>query len=166
MSIGILMTEILITGNKLPGLRVRIWETKLDSHLAWKPEKYILISAEDPWHFGADPYLWLMDPFFSDFKDTKKNSYFFLKLARRHTISSLKNLIYCKNFVLKFFFYQHYFSPLNTFMGKGKDSEPDPDPYPLTYRSGAGKPKNMQIWFRIRIPNTDIDNKKCNKSRY
>jgi hypothetical protein len=28
---------------------------------------------------------------------------------------------------LKFLFFKHYFSPLNTFMRKGKD--PDPDPY-------------------------------------
>jgi hypothetical protein len=44
-------------------------------------------SVVDPWHFGADPYLWLTDPgptpdptpFFSDFKDAKKLifSYFF-----------------------------------------------------------------------------------------
>ncbi len=35
----------------------------------------------DPWHFGVDPYLWLMDPdptpFFSDLKDAK-NYVFFL----------------------------------------------------------------------------------------
>ncbi len=30
---------------------------------------------------------------------------------------------------LKFYFVKHYFSPLNTFMGKGKDPQPDPDPY-------------------------------------
>ncbi len=34
-------------------------------------------SVGDPWYFGADPYLWLMDPdptpFFSDFKDEKKS---------------------------------------------------------------------------------------------
>ncbi len=31
-------------------------------------------------------------------------------------------------FVLKFYFVKHYFSPLNTFFGKGKDPEPEPDP--------------------------------------
>jgi hypothetical protein len=53
---------------------------------------------------SADPYLWLMDPdltpFFSDFKDAKKNYFyhFFLQLTRRHIIFSLKYL----NFLLKF----------------------------------------------------------------
>ncbi len=32
-------------------------------------------------------------------------------------------------FVLKFYFVKHFFTPLNTFMGKGKDQEPVPDPY-------------------------------------
>ncbi len=38
------------------------------------------------------------NPFFSDFKDAKKYivSYFFFELTRRHTVSSLKNLIFSK----------------------------------------------------------------------
>ncbi len=81
---------------------------------------------------SPDPYLWLMDPttFFHDFKDKiniKKFHIFFLYLTHRYIIFSLKNLIFCKHFVLKLIPVKHFFSPLNTFMGKGKD--PDPDPY-------------------------------------
>jgi hypothetical protein len=64
-------------------------------------------------------------PFFLDFKDAKKNSYFFLLLAHRHIIFSLKNLVLGQNFELKFYFAGISFSPLNTFMRKGMD----PDPY-------------------------------------
>jgi hypothetical protein len=37
--------------------------------------------------------------------------------------------------MLKFYFVKDYFSPLNTFMGKGKDPEPgrDPEPDPNPY---------------------------------
>ncbi len=41
------------------------------------------ISVGDPWHFCADPYLWLKDPaptpFFSDFSDAK-NYFFFVTI--------------------------------------------------------------------------------------
>ncbi len=52
---------------------------------------------------SSDPYLWLTDPtsFFSDFKDA---NFFILLLTRRHITFSLKNLIFCSNFVLKFYF--------------------------------------------------------------
>ncbi len=71
-------------------------------------------------------------PFLSDFKDAKQIFFlFFLEIAQRRIISSLKNV---GNFLLKFLakilFCRHYFCPLNTFMRKGKDPEPEPDPDP------------------------------------
>ncbi len=88
---------------------------------------YEKTSVGDPWHFGADPYLWQMDPdpapvstpFFIDLKDAKKFIFF--------TSSSVKKLIFLLKFCVKLLFFRHYSSPLNTFMRKGKD--PDPDPY-------------------------------------
>jgi hypothetical protein len=48
-------------------------------------------SAGDPRHFGAHPYLWLSDPdptpFFSDFKEAKKN--FLLIITRRRNVFTL-----------------------------------------------------------------------------
>ncbi len=56
-------------------------------------------------------------PFFSDFKDDKKKF-------------SLKNLIFCKNFLFKFYFASiNLFQSVQHFMRKGKDQNPDPDPY-------------------------------------
>ncbi len=91
-------------------------------------ESMLQISVGGPWNFGVDPdtdpYLWLMDPapdpdptpdldptpdptpFLIDFKDAKNIFFnavhFFLELANRHIIFSLKNLTFCKNFVLNF----------------------------------------------------------------
>jgi hypothetical protein len=73
-------------------------------------------------------------PFFSDFKDAKKN---FSNNLPAGTLSS----VFKKNFSCK-----HYFSPLNTFMRKGKDPHQylwliDPDPGgPKTCESGSGSP--------------------------
>ena len=54
----------------------------------------LFISVSDPWHFDADPYLWLMDPdptpFFSDFKDAKKNHIFSYNLPAGTLSSVLK----------------------------------------------------------------------------
>jgi hypothetical protein len=58
-----------------------------------------------------------------------------------HIILSLKNLIFCKNFVLKFLSCRHYFSPLNSFMRKATDPEPDPDPYLWQMDPDPGGPK-------------------------
>jgi hypothetical protein len=62
-------------------------------------------------------------PFFSDFKDAKKKyffPYFFLlTYSQAYSFQSYKF-----NFLLKFYFDKHYFSPLNTFMRKGKDPDP------------------------------------------
>jgi hypothetical protein len=67
----------------------------------------------------------------------------------------LKIKFFANIFCVTIFFVKHFFSPLNTFMGKGQDL--DPDPY---LGSGSGRPKNMRILrIRIRIPNT-ADNKK------
>ncbi len=64
-------------------------------------------SLGDPWHFGADPHLWLMDPdptsFFNDFKEVKKKFNFFLITYAQYIIFSLKNLIFCWSFVLRFY---------------------------------------------------------------
>ncbi len=54
-----------------------------------------------------------------------------------YIISSLKNIIRWYNFVLKFYFTEHYFTPFKTFRRKGKAPEPDPhlwlmDPDPVT----------------------------------
>jgi hypothetical protein len=38
------------------------------------------------------------------FQDAKKIHLFFFKLTRRHIIFGLKNLFFCENFVLKFYF--------------------------------------------------------------
>jgi hypothetical protein len=66
-------------------------------------------------------------PFFSDFKDAKKYFFFIffsynLPYLQTHYLISLK-FIFCKNFVLKFYF--------ASFVShrKGKDLELDPDPY-------------------------------------
>jgi hypothetical protein len=70
------------------------------------------------WHLVLDPYLWLMDQdpdpdptpdptsVFIEFKDAIKIIFlhFFLLLANKNIIFSLKNLIFCSNFVLKFYF--------------------------------------------------------------
>ncbi len=78
-------------------------------------------SVGDPWHFGADPdpHLWLMGPDPApdqtpdDFKDEKKYFIFFL-LTHSTSSSVLKILIFCWNFVLKFYFVKHYFSQLKS----------------------------------------------------
>ncbi len=69
-------------------------------------------SVGDPWHFAADPHLWLIDPdptpFFNDLKKGCTihffSLYFFLIIIRKHIILNLNNLIFCKNYVLKFYF--------------------------------------------------------------
>jgi hypothetical protein len=43
--------------------------------------------------------------------------------------------------VLKFYFVKHFFSLLNTFMGKGEDPEPDPDPLLFLMDPEPGGPK-------------------------
>jgi hypothetical protein len=48
----------------------------------------------------------------------------------------------------------YYFSPLNTFMGKGKEPEPESDPDPSG--CGSGRPKTIRI-LPIRIRNTASD---------
>ncbi len=64
------------------------------------PDPATSVAVGDPWHFGADPdpYLWVMDsdsdptldptPFFSIFKDAKKNFFIFcsynLPTTHRH----------------------------------------------------------------------------------
>jgi hypothetical protein len=63
-------------------------------------------------------------PFVMDFKDAKKKFHiFFLKLAHRHIIFSLKNKNVLLKFCVKRIFCRHYISPLNTFMRKGKDPD-------------------------------------------
>jgi hypothetical protein len=59
---------------------------------------------------------------------------FFLQLANRYIIFSLKNLIFCKNFI-----FRPYFCLLNTSMRKGKD--PEPDPYLMDSDPDPGGPK-------------------------
>jgi hypothetical protein len=62
----------------------------------------LFINVGNPWHFDADPYLWLLDPdptpFYSDFKDANKIfilfTYNFIKISY-NIIFSLKNLIFC-----------------------------------------------------------------------
>ncbi len=98
-------------------------------------------------------------PFFPDLKDAKKNFFrvFFLKLAHRHIIFSLKNLIFCYNFVLNFILQAlPYFSLLNTFMRKRWGFESGF--VVLTNGSGSRskRPKNMRI-LRIRVPNTGLN---------
>ncbi len=73
-------------------------------------------------------------------------SYFFLYLTHRDTIFSLKNVIFCKNFVLKYFLQALFQSAQHIYEkreGSGSGS------VTLTNGSGFGKPKNM----RVRIPN-------------
>ncbi len=58
----------------------------LDVNLNQQQRLFFSVGEWDPWNFGADPYLWLMDPdpdatldptlFFSDFKDAKKIIFF------------------------------------------------------------------------------------------
>ncbi len=92
-----------VRGPKYRLFLLRHQSTLLDGqHLVFQIVKTtIKIIVGDP-----DPYLWPMDPdpdptpdptpFFFNFKDAKKkkNSYFFILLAHRHIIFSLKNLIF------------------------------------------------------------------------
>ncbi len=95
---------------------------------------------------GSVPtYLCLTDldptPFFSD-KDDKK-SHFFIFFSYNLKLPAVFNL--------KFLFYKHYFSTLNTFMRKGKDQDPYlwlQDPGGLK-TCGYGSPtlvKNVSWW--------------------
>jgi hypothetical protein len=66
-------------------------------------------------------------PIYSDLKNAKKDNFFifFSYNLTAGTLSSvLKIRIFFQNYVLKFLFCKHYFSPLNTFMRKAKDPEP------------------------------------------
>ncbi len=131
--------------------------------LIYKKILWVRSSVGDPWHFGADPdprdpYFWLMDadptpdptPFFSDFKNAKKNFIFFSYNLPEGTFS-LKNLIFLLHFCVKILLCKHYFSLHNTFMRKGKDPDPylwllDPDPRsPKTCGSGSGSPTLARI---------------------
>ncbi len=66
-------------------------------------------------------------PFFSDFQDGKRIIFSYNLPAG--TLSSVLKLNFLRNFCSQILFCKHYFSPLNTFMGKGKGPEPDPDPF-------------------------------------
>jgi hypothetical protein len=81
-----------------------------------------------------DPHLCLTDlsptrdptPFFSYFKDAKKNVHTFLiTYPEAHYLQSL---IYClkDKFIFKILFCKHYFNSLNTFLRKEEDPDPDP----------------------------------------
>jgi hypothetical protein len=97
-------------------------------------------------------------PFINDFKNVKKIffSYFFLITYPQYIIFSLKNLIFYKILVLKFYFVKHYFSPLKTFMGKGKD--PDPDPYFFLVNPDPDPDPEAQ---KLANPVTDPDPQHC-----
>jgi hypothetical protein len=73
-------------------------------------------------------------PFFSDFKDVKKNVlYIFSYNLPAGTLSSVLK------FCVKILFCKHYFSSFITFMRNEKDPETDPDPYlSLTFGSRSG----------------------------
>jgi len=63
-------------------------------------------------------------PFFSDFKDVKKNcSHIFSYNLPAGTISSVLKFKFLLTFCVKIFLAT---IPLNTFMRNGKDLEPDP----------------------------------------
>jgi hypothetical protein len=65
-------------------------------------------------------------PFFIDYKDTNFfSSYFVLITFPQANIFSLKNLIFCQNFVLKFYF-ASLFQSVTHFYEKKKDPDPDP----------------------------------------
>jgi hypothetical protein len=70
-------------------------------------------------------------PFFSEFKDAKKNYFFhiFSLNLPADTLSSVLKIKFLLKLCVKVLFCKHYFCPLNTFMRKGKDSDPDLDPY-------------------------------------
>jgi hypothetical protein len=82
-------------------------------------------------------------PFFSDFKDAKKLSYFifFLITYQQAHYSQSKKLIFLLKYGVKILFCKVYFSQLNTLMREGKDLEPDPDPYLLILDPDPGDPK-------------------------
>ncbi len=127
----------------------------------WAKEK---CSVGDPWHFGADRYLWLMvlnpdpdstpDPtsFFIDFWGCKKK-YFFLHIFLI-TCLPAHNLQSKKFNCVKILFCMHHFSPLKTSMRKGKDSEPDPylwlmDPEPGGPKHADPPGPDLQHWEKI-----------------
>ncbi len=60
---------------------------------------FVSRSVGDPWHFGADPYLWLIDPNVTVRMQKKLFSYY-----RRHIFFSLKNLIFAKILCYSFIF--------------------------------------------------------------
>jgi hypothetical protein len=94
-------------------------------------------------------------PIFLDFKDAEIFHTFFLNLAHRHIIFSLKNLTFCQNFALKFYF-ACIISVRTTLYEKREGSGSGSVSLSNGSRSRSGRPKNMripQIRFRIRIPN-------------
>jgi hypothetical protein len=72
---------------------------------------------------GSIPY---PTPFFIDFQNTKKNSYFFLSRYACGQVISQRKLNFLLKFCVNFYFAGTLFSQLDTFMEKGKDPEPDP----------------------------------------
>jgi hypothetical protein len=112
----------------------------------------------DPGHFGAagfsDLYLWQTDPdptpdptpFFSHFSQDEKKVFFhifFILVTSRNIIFSLRNLIFCENFVLKF-----YFSSIISVRStphlyektEGSGTGAGSGSVPLTNESGSGMP--------------------------
>jgi hypothetical protein len=117
------------------------------------------------WSGSPDPYLWLMDPkpdptpdptpFFIDFKDTKKKIFFFIFFLiscwqALHLQSKKFNFLL--NFVLKNLILQALFQSAQHIYEKREGS--GAGSVPLTKGSRSGRPKNMRIWFPIRIHNT------------
>jgi hypothetical protein len=62
--------------------------------------------------------------------------------------------------VLKFYFLKHFFSPLNTFNGKGKNPDPDPQHY-RTFRINMDSDTDLDVetFSVVKIVNLKIINK-------
>ncbi len=94
----------------------------------------VSISAGGPWHFGADPYLWLTDPD-PTLRMQNKLLFFYLPAG---TLSTVFNLLLIDKFCVKILFCNIILIRSTPLWEKGR--------VPVTNGSGSGRPKNM--WIR------------------
>jgi hypothetical protein len=112
------------------------------------PEWYVMVSVRDPWHFGADPYLWPTDP----------DNYFFIFFSYNLPAGTFSSVLKIKVFAKvfgKIFFLHALFQSYQHLYEKREVS--GSEFVPLTYESRSGRHKNIGI--RIQVPNTGYGNR-------